>query len=99
MVCSWCSGSDEFADDVAAGEKANQLPLAHDRDALNVLVDHERRYLSDGLLGGDAQHLACHYVAHGALMLSAERRESWRGARVERRRHEMTHQLALAEES
>src|SRR3954469_3346256 len=93
----WSSGSDEFANDVAASEKTDEPSAADYGYALDILVGHERGDVGERLLGRDAEHLACHDVAHGPAPVRARRSES--GARAdERRRHEMSHELPLAEE-
>src|SRR5215510_6974104 len=67
-----CSGSNQFANDVAAREEADQSSIAHDGHTCDVLVDHQRCYLRHRLLGSDAQHLPGHHVAH--LLLGGVKR-------------------------
>src|SRR5438093_6987523 len=93
------SGSDEFANDIAASEKADEASFANDGHALDILVGHERRHFRDRLFGCDAQDLTSHDVADGATHMRAGRREASAGTSEERRRHQVAHELALAQES
>src|SRR6188508_664257 len=54
------SVADQLANDVPAGEKADQLALADHGDAVHVLVAHERCNFGDGLFRGHAPHLPGH---------------------------------------
>src|SRR4051812_25697438 len=59
------SESYEFANDVPASEKADEPAFAHDGNAFDVLVAHQRRDFCDRLFGRDAEHLPRHGVTHG----------------------------------
>src|SRR5690349_9726973 len=66
-LCSWVtsrSAAYQLPDDVPAREEADQPPLPHDRDPVDVLVAHHGGDLRERLLGGDAQHLPRHHVLH-----------------------------------
>src|SRR2546423_3724272 len=93
----WGSGCDEFANNVASGEKASEPSATHDGDTLDVLVRNERRDIGDGLFRRDAEHLPRHDVPNGAAAVRARWSEPRAGS--ECRRHEMSHELALAEKT
>src|SRR6266576_7165412 len=61
------SGGDEAADQVRAREKADDLALAHDRKAIDVLAAHQRGDVGERLVLGEAQHGARHGFSYGNL--------------------------------
>src|SRR5881275_1569134 len=54
------SVADQVANDVPAGEEADQLALADHGHAVVVLVAHQRSDFGDRLLGRNAHHLPRH---------------------------------------
>src|SRR5688500_2899285 len=58
------SGSYEFANDVTAREQSDERPAPDHRDAIDLLVRHDRCDLGERLIGRDAQHLSRHHVPH-----------------------------------
>ena len=71
--------------------------MAHDRNALDVLVDHQGNYLGERLLGRDAQNLAGHDVTHPASTVGG----AWLGLAGPGTEHdrgkEVAEKLAIAE--
>src|SRR5687768_17591933 len=65
--------SDELTKNVAAREKADELAQTHDRNPLDVLVDHQRDDLGERLFRGDAEHLSGHDVADAAPAIGCPR--------------------------
>src|SRR5581483_12228301 len=62
----WSLRSYQFANDVTAGEKTDEQAVPNHGDALDVLVGHGRRDIGQGLIRGNAEHLARHHVTDRA---------------------------------
>src|SRR5688500_1280127 len=95
------SGPYEFTNYVTAGEQPDQAAASNDGHAVDFLVGHDRRHLGQRLVGGDAEHLARHDVAHEPAghprRHLARARSSRTGCAMQVRIEKMPHELSLAQ--